>query len=204
MAYHLHDDKPLVYEGTRVSLRAIDLEKRSGGTHRREIAEVADAVVILPLLEAPAREISYRGSRGELVDGVSAPRLEVVLIRNDRFSVGETLWELPAGTLEEGEDPRDCALRELTEETGYAAAHIEPLTSFYPTPGFCTEFQTTWLATGLTLQEQNLDETEHITVEIVAYDKALAMIKDGTIRDAKTIATLLWFHTFKKTAQGGA
>ena len=175
MALNLHDDKTLAYDGNRVNLRVIELEKRHGGTHRREIAEVADAVVILPILD----------------DG------RVVLIRNDRFSVGEHLIELPAGTLEEGEDKRECAARELTEETGYQAEKVEPLgVGWWTTPGFCTEHQTAWVATGLTEAEQDLDETEHIEVKPTPYDEAIQMIRDGRIVDAKSIAALLWYDRF--------
>ena len=177
MALHLHDDKQLIYEGTRVNLRAIDLEKRSGGTHRREIAEVADAVVILPMLDCDT----------------------VVLIRNDRFSVNDHLMELPAGTLEEGEDPAECAPRELTEETGYVAERIEKLpVGWFVSPGFCTEHQTVWLAEGLTLAEQDLDETEHIEVRPTPYADVLAMIERGEIRDAKTIAAVLYYDRFRR------
>ena len=175
MAMHLHDDKELIYDGTRVSLRAIDLEKRSGGTHRREIAEVADAVVILPMLDDQT----------------------VVMIRNDRFSVGEHLLELPAGTLEAGEDPGECAARELTEETGYVADRMEKLnTGWFTSPGFCTEHQTLWLARDLKQAEQDLDETEHIEVVPMALAEVLARVGRGEIRDAKTIAAVLWVERF--------
>lgn len=177
MAHHLHDDKALVYEGTRVNLRVTDLKKRSGGTHRREIAEVADAVVILPMLDSKT----------------------VVLIRNDRFAVNDRLLELPAGTLEPGEDPAQCAARELTEETGYVAERVEQLpTGWFVSPGFCTEFQTIWLAEGLTLAGQDLDETEHIEVRPTPYDEAMRMVQHGEIRDAKSIAGLLYYDRFRR------
>ncbi len=132
------------------------------------------AVVILPLLDPET----------------------VVLIRNERFAVGQTLWELPAGTLEPDEDPVACAARELTEETGYRCETMMQLIDFYPSPGICTERMHAYLAQNLTHVGQDLDENERITVEVVALQKAMGMIKDNTIRDAKTIATLLFYTTF--------
>ena len=181
MAFDLHPDSQLLHNGVRVNLRATERPRASGGTQRREVAEVADAVVVLPLIELDGH-----------IPGV-------VLIRNERFAVGRTLWELPAGTLEPGEDPATCAGRELAEETGYAADTIEPLTAFYPSPGFCTEKLFAFRATGLTHVGQSLDETERITPEPLPLSRAYDMIRDGVIEDAKTIATLLFHHTFGRS-----
>ncbi len=170
MNAHL-DNAATVFDGARFTVRALELDRRDGGVMRREVVVPSDAVVILPLLDERT----------------------VVMIRNERFAVGQTLWELPAGTIEAGEDPDACAARELVEETGYAAGEIERLTSFYPSPGFCTELLTAYRATGLTHEGQNLDETERITPEILPIQDVMTMIRDNVIRDAKTIATLL-FH----------
>ena len=179
MAFELHPQAEKLHAGVRVNLLVTHRAKTSGGTQRREIAEVADAVVILPLME----------------DG------RVVLIANERFAVNQTLWELPAGTLEPGEDPAACAARELAEETGYEAQRIERLTAFYPSPGFCTEKLHAYRATGLKHVGQSLDETERITPHVVALDEAYAMIHDGRIEDGKTIATLLYHHAFADAEQ---
>ena len=143
----------------------------------REVVQPADAVVVLPMLDKDT----------------------VVLIRNERFAVGQTLWELPAGTLESGEDPTLCAGRELLEETGYMAGEVTRLLAFYPTPGFCTELLTAFLAQNLEFKCQNLDETERITTEAVPLNESIHMIRDNRIRDAKTIATLLYYQTFLRT-----
>ena len=137
----------------------------------------ADAVVILPMLDDQT----------------------VVLIRNERFAVGQTLWELPAGTIEKGEDPLVCAGRELREETGYEAAKIDRLIEFYPSPGFCTELLTTFLARDLVFKGQELDETERITTEAIPLKESIQMVRDNRIRDAKTAATLLYYQTFLRT-----
>ncbi|MEM7576386.1 MAG: NUDIX hydrolase [Planctomycetota bacterium] len=177
MAHGFHPETELVHEGTRVNLRVKKLPRRGGGELKREVAEVADAVVILPLIE---------------IDGVRG----VVLIRNERFAVGETLWELPAGTLEVGEDPQDCAGRELEEETGYRAATVEPMVDFWASPGFSTERMYAFVATGLVKTQQSLDDTERIVPEVVTWDRALMMAHRGELGDAKTLATVLWWEAF--------
>ncbi len=165
---------PRVLKGVRFDVAAVELPGRDGGKVKREVCLTPDAVVILPLLD----------------DG------RVVLIRNQRFSIDQTLWELPAGTMEEGEDPREAALREVEEETGYRAASITPLLSFFPSPGICTEQMHAFVARGLTHVGQDLDENERITVEVRTLDQTMQMVRDGTIRDGKTIATLLYHQVF--------
>jgi len=140
--------------------------------HQREAVIHPGAVVILPLL-------SDR---------------EVIMIRNERFIVDECLWELPAGTLEPEETPKDTAERELLEETGYKADRISPLCSFYTTPGFSNEKMYAFAAQGLCFVGQDLDDTENITTEALGWDKILKMIKEGAIHDGKTIAVLLYYR----------
>ena len=171
------NDEP-VFRGVRFDVHAVQLDGRDGETVRRELVSTFDSVVILPLLDTtPGAE-------------------EVVLIRNERFAVGETLWELPAGTLEPKEDPADCAGRELIEETGYRAAGLEKLTAFYPTPGFVTEFMHAYRATGLTHVGQDLDPNERIEVETMPMSRALELVRSGEVKDAKTVAVLLWQAAF--------
>jgi ADP-ribose pyrophosphatase len=123
----------------------------------------------------------------------------VVMIRNHRWTVGKNLWELPAGTLEAGEDPAVCAGRELIEETGYEASHIEPLARFYTSPGILTEWMHTFVATGLKHVGQALEETERIEVEPVEPERLIEMVRTGEIVDGKSIATILYWSTFVKT-----
>ncbi|MEO1237043.1 MAG: NUDIX hydrolase [Planctomycetota bacterium] len=199
MAFDLHPESEVVHEGVRVTLRAAELDAGGGRTRRREVVEAADAVVVLPLItadEAAAAGLTF--SPAEL----SVPG--VVLIENDRFAVRQTLWELPAGTVEPGEATDATAGRELTEETGYRAERVTKLTAFYPTPGFCTELLHAYRAEGLTLVGQSLDETERITPHVVPWAEAIGMVRDGTIRDAKTIATLLYHEAFGRRPPEGA
>ncbi len=170
-------DNPVLYQGTRFDVQGLTLKRRSGGSTHREVVVPANAVVILPMLDAET----------------------VVLIRNERFAVGQTLWELPAGTIEADENVALCAARELVEETGYAAAEVTRLIEFYPSPGFCTELLTAFLARKLDFRGQDLDETERITTEAIPLNQTIQMIRENTIRDAKTIATLLYYQTFLRT-----
>lgn len=170
---HLNDAS-LMYKASRFDVLGIDVPTRDGGSVQYQIARPNDAVVLLPLLDAE----------------------HVVLIRNLRHGVNKVLWELPAGTLEAGEDPAMCAGRELIEETGYEAARLTQLLSFYTCPGFCTERLTAFLAEGLSESAQDLDETEHIEPKVVTMGEAMAMVRDHRIEDAKTIATLLYYQTF--------
>jgi ADP-ribose pyrophosphatase len=117
----------------------------------------------------------------------------ICLVRNHRFIVGESLLEIPAGTLEPGEDPQQAAPRELAEETGYRAGRWLKLAEFYPSPGILSERTHLFLAQDLTPGALNLDEGEELHPEIVSWDDAFRWTLDGTIRDAKTlVALLLW------------
>jgi ADP-ribose pyrophosphatase len=116
---------------------------------------------------------------------------EVILVRQYRHATGRELLEIPAGTLHEGEDPRECAIRELEEEAGYRAAEMTERARFWTTPGFTTEFMYLYEASGLTKTQIHPDDDEAIEVDIVPNTEALRMVGDGTIRDAKTILGLL-------------
>jgi len=116
---------------------------------------------------------------------------EVLLIRQYRHATGKELIEIPAGTLNRGEDPRDCALRELEEETGYRAGKMIERARFYTTPGFTTEFMHLYEASELVKTQTNFDEDEAIELDVVPSKQALQMIDDGRIEDAKSILGLL-------------
>ncbi|HXT60701.1 MAG TPA: NUDIX hydrolase [Pirellulales bacterium] len=142
-----------------------------GKTHVRESVQHPGAVMILPLL----------------ADG------RVCLIRNFRWAVDQTLIELPAGTLEPNEDPRDTARRELEEETGFKAETIEPLCQFFMSPGILNERMHLFLATGLAAGPTRLEAGEQIEKCIVDWPEAVRMAEDGRIQDAKTLVGLFWY-----------
>ena len=154
----------------------------------REVCLHRGAVIVLPLLE-------------------SSPEPKIVMIRNHRHSVCDTLLELPAGTLEykdvpgtagirarpgdPTEDPGACGARELTEETGYRAEKIRAIGWFYTSPGILTEKMYAFVATGLTAGTQALEENEEIQTEVLSRSEILRLIGENVIVDAKSIATLL-------------
>jgi len=169
------DEDVLLHRGVKFELRARVVPTRDGGSTRREVVVHPGAVVLVPILE----------------DG------RLVLIRNRRTSVGATLWELPAGTREPDEPLEGCAARELEEETGYRAAALEPLLSFYASPGITDEKMHVFVATGLEPTAQRLDPTEAIEVFPTDVAEVRAMIRDGRIEDGKTIAAVLYWLAFR-------
>jgi len=158
----------LVFDGAIARAYRVGLKMDDGKVVERDFFRYPGAAVILPVLD----------------DG------SIVLIRNYRFAVDEHLYELPAGMLEPGEDPHVCAGRELIEETGYTAAKIEKITEFYTGPGTTDEMMYCYLATELTAGQQDLEIYERISVETHSDEAVRRMVADGTIHDAKTIATL--------------
>jgi ADP-ribose pyrophosphatase len=169
-----HDGDNLIFHGNRVDFVLRPVPTCSGGTKKKEVVLHPGAVLILPVLD----------------DG------RIVFVRNLRHTVGQTLLELPAGTLERDEagnveDPLLCAGRELTEETGYRAAKLESLGWFYTSPGILTEKMYVFLATGLTAGAQELDDSEQIEVATMTPDQVREQIVENLLVDAKSIATLL-------------
>ncbi|HEY5315366.1 MAG TPA: NUDIX hydrolase [Pirellulales bacterium] len=162
--------------------RVVSLEYRDGDgrPHTREVVRHPGAVTILPLI-SPDR---------------------VCLIRNYRAGVDQTLLELPAGTLEPGEDPRNTALRELQEETGYQAQQMELLCEFYTSPGILDELMRLYVATGLTVGPQRLDEGEEIETQVVDWDECLRLVQQGAIRDGKSLVGILLYDNLRRNSGG--
>jgi ADP-ribose pyrophosphatase len=114
----------------------------------------------------------------------------VILIRQFRHAAGGFIYEIPAGKLHPGEDPKACAARELEEEIGYKAGGLELLSSIFTAPGFTDEVIHIYKATGMTKGRQHLDRDEVLEVVEMPLQEAIAMIRAGTIRDAKTMVGL--------------
>jgi ADP-ribose pyrophosphatase len=169
--YKLVDSKE-IYRGHVVRLlkdRFI-LERDPLKLVTREIVDHPGAVVIIPYID----------------------KKHILLIRQFRYAAGGDLWEVPAGTLERGEATLSCAKRELEEETGFRAKKWTLLSEFYPAVGMSNELMTLYKAEGLRPGKKDLDHDEWIENEAVTLAEALRMVKDGRIRDAKTIVSVLW------------
>jgi ADP-ribose pyrophosphatase len=168
-------DKQLLYSGQKIKLEVHHLEEEiSGNRIKREIVVHPGAVVILPFLDAST----------------------ILMIRNRRYAVGQILIELPAGTMDKGEDPINCAGRELLEETGHLAGRLVPLRTFFTSPGIMSEKMYSYAAYDLEPQQRAPEEGEEIELVSASLDQAIQMIHDGQIQDGKTIATLLLYDRF--------
>ncbi len=115
---------------------------------------------------------------------------KVVLVRQYRHPIKKAIWELPAGRVDKNEDPVNAAKRELKEETGYIAGKLESLGIIYPLPGYSTEVLYFFKALDLVDDEPEPDEDEYLEVKVFDLKQAWQMVKDGEIRDAKTVAGL--------------
>lgn len=157
----------MIYEGGIIRLRLDEVELPDGSTARREIIEHPGAAAIVPLDD----------------DG------NVCLVSQYRDAVGRRLLEIPAGKLKPGEDPADCARRELREELGLKARQLEHLATFYSTPGFCDEVMHVYLARGLAATSVELDRDEFIEPRRLPLEPVAGLLKE--LDDAKSIAGIL-------------
>lgn len=167
-------ESKLAFQGVRFDVCTVKIPGNNDTSIERDVVVHPGAVLILPIMDDK----------------------RIVMIRNQRFAVGKTLWELPAGTLDTNESPIETAKRELIEETGYQTQSIQPLCSFYTSPGICNEAMYAFTATNLSFVGQALEESEKITVELITWTQALNMIQEGIIVDGKTIAALLFYHVY--------
>lgn len=160
-----------IFEGRLFNLRKDIVRLPNGKTTDRHIVEHRGAVAIIPFIND-----------------------KIILIRQFRQAAGKILYEIPAGTLENGEEPDTCAARELKEETGYSAANLRRLFQCYLAPGYSTEILHFYQATGLTQVEHKADEDEFI--EVLAFTKMeiMQMITQNKIEDAKTICGILFLQ----------
>ena len=145
--------------------------------------------------------VHHSGSVVVLAVDTSGPRPRVLLERQYRHAAGDYLWELPAGRIDPGENELKAAQRELIEETGYRASHWRRILMLYASPGFVAETMAVYLATGLQTGAAEPEDDEMIRKRMVPLPAAVKMVLKGTIRDAKTISSILWLeHT---VAQAG-
>lgn len=157
-----------LHRGRVINLRVDTIDVGGGKTVQREIIEHPGAVVIAA------------------VDDEG----RVLMVRQYRHAAGEALLELPAGTMEPGEEPTVTAVRELQEETGYYPGELTPAGGYFSTPGFCNEFLHLFIARHLRAQPLKGDDDEEIEVEAVPVEDIPSLVLSGKIKDAKTIAGL--------------
>jgi len=164
----------VIFEGKSFGVRRDELIEPTGVRTIREVVTHPGSVVVLPVL----------------------PDGRIVLVRQYRHATGQYLWELVAGRMEKGENPQKGAERELIEETGYRAKKFKVFLDFFPTPGFLQERMYILLAEGLTLGEAQPEEDEKLIAATYTKKQLEEMIRTGKMRDAKSIAGLLFYFRF--------
>jgi ADP-ribose pyrophosphatase len=169
-----------VYTGKVISLDVDVVRFPDGSAGELEMIRHPGASAVVPFLSDP------RGNDPQ-----------VLLIRQYRYAADGYLFEIPAGRLDEGEDPRDCATRELKEETGCTAEQLDYLLTIYTTPGFTDEKIHLFMATGLTSGETKHEADEFLDLQPMLLSKALGMVEAGEIRDSKTALGLLFAAGFR-------
>ena len=170
----------VVYRGPAFTVTADQVLEPSGVRARRDIVHHSGSVVILAVEE----------------DGSES---RILLERQYRHAARQSLWELPAGRIDSGENGLTAARRELMEETGYTAIHWKCILRFYASPGFLAETMDVYLARGLRRGKAQPEADEVIRIRRVLLSTAVGMVMKGAIRDAKTIASVLWLNQSKKS-----
>lgn len=165
--FELLNSEPM-YQGRAFKVRRDTVRTPDGQEIRLDIVDHTGAVTILPVDESG----------------------QVWFVRQYRHASGQVLLELPAGTLEPGEDPAVCAAREIREEIGMAAANLEKLGSFFLAPGYSTEYMHVYLATGLSSAPLPGDSDEFLSVEKIPASELPGMLTRNEIQDAKTLAVI--------------
>ena len=159
----------LVYDGRIIRVKSDTVSLVNGALAGREVVEHSGGVGIVP--------VDDEGN--------------VYMVRQFRYPAGESLLEIPAGKLEYGEDPFECAVRELSEETGFTAGEYIDLGKFYPSPGYCKEILYIYLARDLKPGKMHLDENEFLDVVKFPLDELVQMAMENKLADAKTIIGIL-------------
>ncbi|HGS8849904.1 TPA: NUDIX hydrolase [Clostridioides difficile] len=158
-----------VYTGKVITLKVDTVEIPGQGYQKRELVEVGGAVGIIAITDDN----------------------KVVLVKQFRKPIEKPIFEIPAGKLEKNESPKECAERELKEETGYSAKNIKLIHKFFTSAGFSNEIMFVYLATGLTPGENNLDADEFLDVYEIELEEAYNMVLKNDVEDAKTSIGLL-------------
>jgi len=163
--------KRTVHNGRNFSFRSDVVELRDGRRTFRDVVDHPGSVAIIPIL-----------SNGG-----------ITLVYQYRYAAGRHILELPAGTLDDGEEPRECARRELREETGYEASELRELLRCFVSPGYSSELVHFFIAEDLKMVGTRMEEDEDISVVRLEREDAIKMIAENRIEDAKTIIGLCYY-----------
>jgi ADP-ribose pyrophosphatase len=169
-----------IYTGRVLNLDIDQVRFPNQSTGELEIIRHPGASAVLPFLSDPKGDDP-----------------QILLIKQYRYAAEDFLYEVPAGRLDPNESPIDCAKRELMEETGCTAERVEPLYTFYTTPGFIDERIHGFMATGLTRGESKREADEFLTLETMSLSRALELIQAGEILDGKTTVLILFAAGFR-------
>jgi len=169
-----------LYTGRVLNLDLDTVRFPDGSVGELEMVRHPGASAVVPMLSDPVGEDP-----------------QILLIRQYRYAAEGFVYEIPAGRLDAAESPEACAHRELREETGCTAAHMQHLYTFYTTPGFTDEKIHAFLATGITRGEAKLERDEFVEVVTMPISRALAMIRAGELVDAKTALALMYVAGFR-------
>jgi len=169
-----------VYAGRVLNVDLDTVRFPNGTTGELEMVRHPGASAVLPFVSDPSRDDP-----------------QILLIKQYRYAAEEFIYEIPAGKLDGGEDPRVCAERELREETGCTAERIEHLYTFYTTPGFTDERIHAFMATGLQHGAAAHEKDEFMSLETVPLSRAIELIRSGELKDAKSALTILYAAGFR-------
>ena len=169
-----------VHSGRVLNLDIDRVRFPDGSEGELEIIRHSGASAVVPFLSDPAGDDP-----------------QILLIRQYRYAADGFVWEIPAGRLDDGEDPAECARRELLEETGCSAERIEPLTTIYTTPGFTDERIHLFMGIGLTRGEHKREDDEFMEIETMPLSRALELIERGEMQDSKSIIAILYAAGFR-------
>jgi ADP-ribose pyrophosphatase len=170
----------VVYRGPVFTVTTDHVLEPGGITVRRDLIHHSGSVVVLAVEDSGREPL-------------------VLLERQYRHAAEDFLWELPAGRIDPGEQELEAAKRELIEETGYRASKWRRILKFYASPGFVAETMAVYMATGLREGEAEPEEDEIIQKRLIPLSRVVSMVMKGTIRDAKTISSVLWLDRNRRT-----
>lgn len=173
--------------------------KMEDSKNRQEIYSGKIIKVYKDMVELPNKKIAEREIvlHGECSAVLAVKNKKVVFVRQYRHAIKNYSLEIPAGIMEKGESPEDCAKRELEEETGLVAKKLFFMFKMYSSIGFCNELLNIFMANNFSVGKQNFDDDEFITLEEYSLEQAKNLIQENKITDSKTIAAIFAYDFFK-------